>query len=355
MIARAFLLFASLVLGLLIAEGGLTWFYLERATWGPLERVPEWNSPYLFRVRENQGANALGIRRTDPISEESPVDQFRVLSYGDSISDGYRLEPTESYAAVLERRLRSTGAPRAEILNMLRGHSPTIHSFHLRTDVPRLDPDAVILEIELANDISDEALVSTLGSDVYGLPLRLTRARYLVGWDGYLLAPLALRGSFLETTKVYAKLSRFFGRLHTRLAPNPAFGPGARAFYYSSTADRARLTQSALDAGFERLFESIKGIDRYLAQHEVRFVLLILPARYAFETSPYREAARANVLRAERRAFSLGISIVSAMGPLEERGGAELYMDFCHPTAAGHRAIAAQLEPIVRGWRAESR
>jgi hypothetical protein len=43
---------------------------------------------------------------------------------------------------------------------------------------------------------------------------------------------------------------------------------------------------------------------------------------------------------------------VFPLDPLERAGGAALYMDFCHPTAAGNRAIAAALTPVLAAWSA---
>jgi hypothetical protein len=347
---RALLLLTSLFLSLCFLELALTAAYGELGQAGPLEVVSEFGSPFVFRAKPENVGNPYSLRRKRPVDERAAAGTTRVLSYGDSIAAGYELEERETYAYLLEEQLRATRGSPVEVLNMVRGHSPSVYAFHLRADVPRYAPDGVVLEIELLNDVSDEAHVRTSGLDEDGLAREIHSHRYILGWDGHLLAPLSFSGSFIERTKLYAKLTRWYGRLRNRLSPNPLFDDDSTVMFYSSSADRYLLTRDRLDAGFERLFETIAGMRRYLERRDIRFLLVILPSRYAFTEEPFSAAARELLARAETRARELEIPYVAPARGLARRGGAELYMDFCHPTAEGNRAIAAELEPILAKW-----
>jgi lysophospholipase L1-like esterase len=347
---RALVLLASLLFSVALLELGLTAFYTGIGSRGPLEIAPDWRSPFVFLRKAKGAANAYSMRRSRAMSERAPAGTLRILSYGDSIAEGYGLAEEESYAYLLEERLNAAAGAPTEVLNMVRGHSPSIYSFHVRSDVPRYAPDAVLLQIELSNDVSDEAHARTSDLDEHGLPRRIRRHRYILGWDGHLLAPISSSGSFHERTKLYAKITRWYGRLRDRLSPNPLFEANSNTFFYSSKADRYLLTPEELDAGFDRLFEAVAGIQHYLDQRGVRFLLLILPSRYAFTDERFSESAREIVIRAETRARDLGIPFIAPVEALSARGGPDLFMDFCHPTAAGNLAIARELENAVAQW-----
>lgn len=347
---RGLLLVGSTLLGLLLLEAALHLWYGTPGKPGPWTLVEEYDSPFVFMPRPGTAANNLGIRRSADVSRVPAAGTRRILSYGDSISQGYRLDESETYAHLLEQRLDGAGGVRREVLSMARGHSPTIHAFHIRHDVPALQPAGVILEIELLNDVSDEAHVRTVGRDMDGLPLEIRRYRYILGWDGHILAPLTISGAFFERTKLYAKLTRWWGRNMNRLRPNPIFAEDSPVTYYSLSSDRYLLTEEALSRGFDRLFESLAGIHAYLTRRGVRFLLIILPSRHVYSDDQYTRASLELVRRAERRARELDLPHVSLYEALGRAGGSALFMDFCHPTAHGNRAIADALEPILRGW-----
>jgi hypothetical protein len=341
---------ASTIAVLVLFELGVSVWYGTLGSPGPFELVEEYRSPFVFRLRAGVAGNNLGLRRAVDTPTVAAPGTRRILSYGDSIAEGYRLEGAATYADLLESALETAGGESFEVLNMVRGHSPTVYSFHVRIDVPRLRPDGVILQIELINDVSDEARARTRGRDADGLPLEILAHRYLVGWDGHLLAPLAFSGSFIERTKLYAKLSRWLGRASERLRPNPIFAAESPITFYSRRSDRFLLTEAALDAGFERLFDSVAGIQRYLERQGVRFLLIILPSRHVYAHGQYAGSSRALLLRGEEAARARDIRYVSLDAALGRAGGADLFMDFCHPTAAGNRVIASELEPILRAW-----
>ena len=73
----------------------------------------------------------------------------------------------------------------------------------------------------------------------------------------------------------------------------------------------------------------------------IAFLLVIMPSRDSYEAEARSVGARRLLDRAEARAAELELPTLSLRVRLGTAGGAELYMDFCHPTAAGNEAIAA--------------
>lgn len=348
-LARVLLVLLSLAIGCGLLELGLTLAYRAAHGPGPWREAAGVGSPYVHFAAPGRGdINNLSIRRDTPTARQAPAGTLRVLSYGDSVAQGYQLSHAQTYAHLLEEQLNASAPPRVEILNMFRGHSPSIHAFHLRSDVPRLLPDAVLLEIELLNDVSDEVFVETQGRDEFGLPLELVRARYLLGLGGHLLPSSRGGSSFWKRTLLYGRLSRWRGRRLSRRTDDAVLGPLADTAYYATSSERHLLTEAALGRAFDRLFESVAGIQRYLEAREVAFLLVIMPSRDVYEEGRFAVGASRLLRRAQQRASDLDIPTLSLWGALGEAGGALLYMDFCHPTAAGNAAIAETLRQPVR-------
>src|SRR6476469_9368033 len=128
--------------------------------------VPRFNSPFLYARKPNQvgkvagktnHVNNAGFRRIEDTVESRSRDKKRVLSYGDSIGHGYKVEDGEQYTDQLERMFnRASTNSQWEVLSTFRGSSPGIYAFHIQNDQPRFLPDWVLLEIELQNDLPDE-------------------------------------------------------------------------------------------------------------------------------------------------------------------------------------------------------
>lgn len=86
------------------------------------------------------------------------------------------------------------------------------------------------------------------------------------------------------------------------------------------------------------------------SRHGARFLLLIVPSRHALAEDRYSASSLGLLRRAEARARALEIPYVIPEAALRDAGGAELYMDFCHPTAEGNAVIARALAPIIGPW-----
>ena len=350
MALRMILVMTSLGLGLLILEFGLAVWYGVAFRPGPYEVVSQWDSPFVFRVKSEPGNHNLGIRNQGPVDVEKPEGVFRILSYGDSVAGGYGIETEEMYAAVAESRLRADENQPVEILSMLRGHSPSVYLFHMRTDVPRLKPDAIVVEVELLNDVSDEARVSTSGEDAYGLPTGIESHRYLLNWNGHIISAPFYTGTWLDRTTLFAKVTRWYGRVREKLSPNPLYHEDSDAYFYGLSGDRYRLTPEVLSDGYDRLFDALSGMHEYATENGLRFLVLLVPSRYVFSEEAKSASSRAIVARAEESARDRGLPFVNLTQAISQAGGSDLYQDFCHPTAGGNAAMGAELASAIEEW-----
>src|SRR5438874_1371459 len=92
-----------------------------------------------------------------------PTGTLRVLSLGDSHTQGYEVRQEATFSAVLERYLRSHGV-RAEVLNAgVSGYSTAEELAFLENEGYRYQPDVVVVAF-YANDFEDN-----LKADLFGL------------------------------------------------------------------------------------------------------------------------------------------------------------------------------------------
>ena len=346
------LIFSALV----FTETFLYYFYPKEEL--KVSIVPVFNSPFLYIRHPNQvgrvagkinHVNNFGFRRMQDTLEEKPPHTVRVLSYGDSIGHGFKVEDGEQYTDQLESMInRSQNHAHWEVLSTFRGSSPGIYSFHIQKDVPRFQPDWVFLEIELQNDLTDEALLITSSRNNKGLLNEVYGTRYVVSLEGDVINNLSSTIPFVSRTLLYSKIALAYGRIRSRLTTNPVFLSDAFPYYYNIEADRYLLTQDKLDKAFDAMFQSIVAIQKLVESNNSRFALIIIAGRDAFGATAKATATRSLVQKAVSKSKELGIPYVDTYQYLEEAGGQEIFSDFCHPNNEGHKAIARALFDFIR-------
>ena len=127
-------------------------------------RSTEFNTEYRI--------NSLGLRdREFPV--EKPPQTVRVLMLGDSFTEGDGVESNETFSKLIEAQLRSAvPGNRVEVINAGVGsYSPILEYLYLKTEGLRLNPDLVVLNLDLS-DFYDDINYSMLATlDSAGVPL----------------------------------------------------------------------------------------------------------------------------------------------------------------------------------------
>ena len=112
--------------------------------------------------------NNRGFRDTRAFPYAKPAGTLRVLSLGDSHTQGYEVRQEATFSAVLERYLRSRGV-RAEVLNAgVSGYSTAEELAFLENEGYRYQPDVVVVAF-YANDFEDNLKADLFGLDKGGL------------------------------------------------------------------------------------------------------------------------------------------------------------------------------------------
>ena len=118
--------------------------------------------------------NSKGFRNAVEIDYAKPPSMFRVLSLGDSHTQGYEVRQESTFSAVLERYLKQHKI-NAEVVNAgVSGFSTAEELVFLENEGLKYNPDVVVLGF-FANDFEDNLKAGLFGLDSQG---RLTEEKY---------------------------------------------------------------------------------------------------------------------------------------------------------------------------------
>ena len=199
-------------LAIVLSAVELAFRYVNRSN---AVEIPDYteNSTYIpLRVKGNyQGVvggipittNSHGFRDEPEFDPTPPAGEFRILSMGDSIAFGLTLDSSDTYAKVLERHLNARlGGLDYNVINTAGpGYDPSSYYLFLKNEALEWQPDMVIVEVELTNDVTDAAFVEwQVDPSNPSVPVRLKGGRYITAWDGTLLSTYVRAAPFFTGT-----------------------------------------------------------------------------------------------------------------------------------------------------------
>lgn len=323
--------------------------HMEQTPYTPIRLRPGYSGVVWERIVHT---NRWGFRDEPDFPVEPAPGETRVLSLGDSIGYGVGIAADEHYSKVIERRLNEADeGQRWRVVNAgSQGYSPSGYAAYLRYEGLELKPKLAMVEIELCNDVTDEALIRwETDGHPSGVPCAVRGGRYAVAWDGILLGGYFRGPNLPERTYLWASLVRGWLNLSLWAKPSEVFARDGTG-YYSLGYDQALLTDERLAEGWERLFAALAATRRLLTDNDAELLVILLPARYVFDDAPaWKAFASGLVTRAAQRLAKEGIPFVDMSKPLASAGGAELYLDFAHLTARGNRVVGeAATGPVIK-------
>lgn len=298
--------------------------------------------------------NRYGFRGEEEFDLQPSEPEFRILALGDSVGVGLGVVAADHYSRQLESQLRQRFSEATiRVINAAgQGYSPSNYLAYLIHEGLKFEPRLVLIQIELCNDITDEALLDWSGE--IGQPsFQVRGGRYVVAWDGNLMGTVA-RGPFsFERTYTYTLLLRRALRAISSWWPTTSPLDLEGAAYFHHGWERVVLGTETIEAGWGRLFGALEATQEFLQRRQIPLLVLLVPPRFVFQPEVPRtqEWALALLERAARQAREAGLALVSVREELGRGGGSKLYFDFAHPTAEGNRIIAevlaARVLPLV--------
>ena len=299
--------------------------------------------------------NRYGFRSEADFSKTPPPKEYRILSLGDSIGFGIGIAHSAHYTQVLQKHLNQEAGDRFHVINAGgQGYSPSSYYVYLKNEGLQFRPSMVLVEIELCNDVTDEALLHWEPDTDNPETVRAVRGgRYIRSWDGNLLATYSRGTYFFERTYLYTDLVRRYPNFLYHLFPSRPFSQQKEmgGCYYNLGFDRYLLDEERIESGWRKTFRSLSAIGRLLEKNGIRFFLLIMPSRYVFEQDAgrWRDFATRLMERASREATQKNIPHMDLTEPIKKGGGETLYFDFVHLTEEGNRVVGEALARNLSG------
>ena len=294
--------------------------------------------------------NNYGFRDEPDMTDAVPAGRFRILSLGDSIGFGLGIPAADHYTKVLQRHLNAAGGPvDFHVVNAAgQGYSPSGYYVFMTHEGRNLQYDMMIVDIEMCTVVTNEAMLYWETDPAHpGVPERVVGGRYVVAWDGSMLATCATDDHFYEKTYVYTDFLRRWLTLLFRISPTEPFAHEQRdgVTYYNLGFDKYELDNDRLEGGWNKAFGAVKGLQELCEQRNVPFRVLIMPSRYMFEAQggKRREFATALMKRGVARAAAEGLHYIDLTQAVRDGGGASLYYDFAHMTSQGNKVVGDAL------------
>lgn len=266
---------------------------------------------YAFRPRAQAQINGLGMRGRE-VAVRKDGGTFRVLVVGDSIAYGVGVGAQETFAALLERRLRERRpGRRIEVLNAgVPGYNSAQELAYLRELGLALDPDAVVLAW-CSNDMQVTPIVYHAG-------------------DSF----LAWRPNRQER--------RFGGLLYER----------SSLYRRVVAALMAADTGATSDEDWHQNLLALRELTGLLRQAGIPTCGVLFPYLHdSWQLRPAQQALREQAADAFARE---GHDVIELLDHWRQRAPAELRIaelddDWVHPNATGHADVAERLERWILG------
>lgn len=288
--------------------------------------------------------NARGFRNTRDIGYDKPADTLRVLSLGDSNTQGYEVGQEQTFSAVMERALAGPGR-KAEVINTgVSGFGTAEQLVLLENEGIRYRPDVVVVGF-FANDFDDNLKAGLFGLDD-GQQLVEKRFEHLPGVkiQDFIYAIPGVRwlgdnsyfySMLFNNAWIFAKLQ--LGRMTAKQVSTekPGEEPTEIGGFEYTIPQRASHYQIELAVAL------IERMQRFCSSHGMRLIVVDIPAYPA----PYRFVPSLTEVIVERLHHS-NVEVVtsqSLLAPYE--GAAEMHVlhGYHHISAFTHTLIGVEL------------
>ena len=272
--------------------------------------------------------NSHGLRSPET-TYEKPPGTFRILNLGDSVTMGWGTREEDTYGQQLEHLLNGQSGDhgRYEVINAgVPGWNLENELAYLHADGLKYEPDLILLDITLANDIKGKsalladhqpALIKWLRSNTYFWPFLTVQLRWMQA-----------RAQNRDRIDV----------IDPPTEPDKYFPPDPKSEQW------------------KEFWNQVSAIDRLASEKDIPVVLIISPLEFQVIDETYPTLPQ-ELLKA--KATEASIPVVDPLPAfrqacLEKPGGAchledrYLFADvWMHPSAEGHKLIADELEALL--------
>jgi hypothetical protein len=157
--------------------------------------------------------NSFGLRDKE-YSIKKPGGSTRILMVGDSFTEGIGVEASETFSKVLEGLLNGAGTnARYEVINAGVGsYSPLPEYLYLKTAGLNLNPDIVVLNLDLSDMYDDLQYTRLARFDTAGLPLGVSPDPVRVDENWWSRKLGTVKNFLRQNTRMYNFITLRIGR-----------------------------------------------------------------------------------------------------------------------------------------------
>jgi lysophospholipase L1-like esterase len=261
--------------------------------------------------------NHQGLRYASDLAPKRK-DEFRVIAFGDSATQGWGVDDNSTYAAFLERKLNESSCPGERFQAVSAG----VNAY----------PNALVGE-KLKEVEEDPTFQPDIVIRAYSFNSNFERLPKLQG---------AAKQKFLRQVefKSIIRRSAIYNFVIEDLLRRVAYYK-MRHVLMAGTLDALggmdNLDVNAVNASFQNSLDEART-------HNAQLIFLVLASKdeTSKEMHPFQKAML-DFAAANR------VPVVNMIDVLEQKPVANFYMDPVHPTAVGHEFIADQLYSVIRG------
>jgi lysophospholipase L1-like esterase len=251
--------------------------------------------------------------------EAKQKDQFRIIAFGDSTTQGWGVDDSSHYSAVLEK--------------MLNQGSCTREHFQVVSGGVNAYPNSLVAE-KLKEVVDDDTLRPDIAIVAYSYNTTFEKLTKLQGAD---------REKFLRRVewKSIARRSAIYNFVIEDLLRKFAYYT-LRQVIMAGTLDTIKGGMDSLDMDqFNQNLEQSLQLSR---SHHVQLMFLLLSSEGQSPSKPIHPFQKAMLEFAEKE----HVPIVNMIPVMSTRNQSVMFMDPAHPTVAGHQVIAGELMKTVQ-------
>ena len=244
-------------------------------------------------------------------------DQFRIMAFGDSVTQGWGVDDSSHYSAILERMLNH-------------GSCPSEH-FQVVSGGVNAYPNSLVAE-KLKEVLEDDTFQPDVAIVAYSYNTAFEKLTTLQGAD---------RQKLLRRVewKAIARRSAIYNFLVEDLLRQFAYYT-LRKVIMAGTLDTVK---GGITLDLNQFNKNLEQSLELSAARHVQLVFLLLGSEGQTPTSPVHPFQKAMLEFAEKNNVPI-VNMITIMGTKDP---APMFMDDVHPTVAGHKMIAEELLKTV--------
>jgi hypothetical protein len=316
--------------------------------------------------------NGLGLRDRE-LPREKPAGVRRILILGDSFTEGLGVDDHETFSSLLMARIEQEGhGSRWQVINAgVASYSPLLEYLYLKNGGLALEPDLVVLNLDLSDFYDDIQYGRLAELDASGDPIavRPEPAPPPDSWIGW--AATGIKDVLKYRTRTYNFVRRRIAGFIEAARHEPQYTGDVRVDKYGMLREELGPLD---DSGWTKTYENILRIRDLLAARRIEFWIAVYP--YGLQISPKEWHAGRQFWgfkpgqvysgrpqeRIEGFGQEHGIRVINMMPEFQEaaRSVYPLYFDTDgHWLPAGHQVAASSLwkaiAPYIRDHDARAR